>query len=730
MASTLSRDELEAFFLEKYAPTPMFNPWGARSGFFPGGSETSSRASLEKIKSSANERFADFRCAITTIERVLKNQQADSVKPDDKKASRQLVRNIRNQVRGNGLDWLDSVMTITAPIDTALDDVERIVSPALFGTGGSDGSGSFVAAYMSAVVSTLIDKQWSKQISTSLFGGVMQDNQWKQSPGQFLPFGVLNPWDFMLAFEGAICVKSSVVKTSVSSMNTKSSIPFAVSTFACGSPSTSEADATHQNKGQKSVGRGEQWFPVWESPCRLSEVKKIFLDGRISAKKVSATNAVDAASAIANQGTAIGVKKFLRYVYTQRNNVATYFAVQLGSFDVPSHADAIVSCVQDFDRWLKQLYRHLIDAKNREPNRLNKPVLELATKLLAHVKTPTPQSAISILLCCAGIEAIQASGTGFSAGPIPKLRPEWIDATNDGSAEFRLALAFAAQAAEFPRLKSPQHPVREHFQTLNNFGGFATSSERLAPLPQAVVNQRSPADDCIAIVNRRLVDRSKLGLDGFPLQAKNTFSASTSDLAILLCGGLDLERIMQLARSFCALDFSKAKLLLRVANTSKFPDDAWMVIRLSLLPWPLIEGKQIPPDPAIARRLSAGDAAGAFALERVADVCQLAAPATVGSALPTQRGYGIFDLAASNSAHLRFSPFRAQWVAAEIWHTAQVDTLLPNGGLERQFPYGNATELVRDLMREGADVEVLAPIELRLAVLAGHRKALESQVVR
>ena len=93
------------------------------------------------------------------------------------------------------------------------------------------------------------------------------------------------------------------------------------------------------------------------------------------------------------------------------------------------------------------------------------------------------------------------------------------------------------------------------------------------------------------------------------------------------------------------------------------------------------------------------------------------------------RYFALFDLAASNSAHLRFSPFRAQWVADEIWHTEQVDTLLPNGGLERQFPYGNATELVRDLMREGADVQVLAPIELRNAVLAGHRKALESQVV-
>ena len=113
-----------------------------------------------------------------------------------------------------------------------------------------------------------------------------------------------------------------------------------------------------------------------------------------------------------------------------------------------------------------------------------------------------------------------------------------------------------------------------------------------------------------------------------------------------------------------------------------------------------------------------------FALERVTEVSQLSDPADVGHALPKQRGYGIFDLAASNTAYLRFSAFRAQWVADEIWHPEQVDTRLPNSGLERQFPYGNATELVRDLMREGADVEVLAPMELRDAVLAGHRRAL------
>lgn len=112
-----------------------------------------------------------------------------------------------------------------------------------------------------------------------------------------------------------------------------------------------------------------------------------------------------------------------------------------------------------------------------------------------------------------------------------------------------------------------------------------------------------------------------------------------------------------------------------------------------------------------------------FALERFTGVASSTQPATPGAALPSLRGYGIFDLSAQHTAHLRFSVFRTQWVSDEIWHQSQIDTLLPSGQLERKFPFGEPTELIRDLMREGADVEVLAPKELREAVLVGHRKA-------
>lgn len=109
-----------------------------------------------------------------------------------------------------------------------------------------------------------------------------------------------------------------------------------------------------------------------------------------------------------------------------------------------------------------------------------------------------------------------------------------------------------------------------------------------------------------------------------------------------------------------------------------------------------------------------------FALERITDVNLVDTPATPGAALPSQRGYGIFDLNCAHTAVLKFSAFRAEWVADEAWHPDQIDTRHSDGSLTRSFRYGDSTELVRDLMREGHHVEIISPPELREAVRAGH----------
>lgn len=78
--------------------------------------------------------------------------------------------------------------------------------------------------------------------------------------------------------------------------------------------------------------------------------------------------------------------------------------------------------------------------------------------------------------------------------------------------------------------------------------------------------------------------------------------------------------------------------------------------------------------------------------------------------------YGIFGGKPDKIAVLKFSPERARWVADELWHPNQIGTKLPDGSYELRVPYRVSRELVMDVLRHGAGVEVLAPDELRAEV--------------
>ncbi len=75
--------------------------------------------------------------------------------------------------------------------------------------------------------------------------------------------------------------------------------------------------------------------------------------------------------------------------------------------------------------------------------------------------------------------------------------------------------------------------------------------------------------------------------------------------------------------------------------------------------------------------------------------------------------YGIFNGKPDKVAVLKFSPFRAQWVAREVWHPQQVGQFLPDGSYKLEIPYRMDTELLREILKEGAEVEVLNPQSLR-----------------
>ena len=81
-----------------------------------------------------------------------------------------------------------------------------------------------------------------------------------------------------------------------------------------------------------------------------------------------------------------------------------------------------------------------------------------------------------------------------------------------------------------------------------------------------------------------------------------------------------------------------------------------------------------------------------------------------------QSGYGIFSGAETRQAVLRFNPEIARWVSRETWHSDQQGDYDDSGRYILRVPYSQDTELIMDILKHGAEVEVLEPDELRVRV--------------
>ncbi len=109
-----------------------------------------------------------------------------------------------------------------------------------------------------------------------------------------------------------------------------------------------------------------------------------------------------------------------------------------------------------------------------------------------------------------------------------------------------------------------------------------------------------------------------------------------------------------------------------------------------------------------------------FAVDRVRDAQELeeAADAVSDAELDEHfaSAYGIFAGKANKTAVLRFGAERARWVADERWHPEQAGQFLTDGRYELRIPYRDDRELVMDILKFGADVEVVEPEALRQTV--------------
>jgi CRISPR-associated protein Csx17 len=603
LATKLDREELEKFFLDQYKPTPIFNPWGGRSGFYPDSSEKRARQRLRAIEHSEDQRFGGYQAAIKVVRDTIESI-CSGVKPtDDDKDN--LILALRRSVRGKSTLWLDTVASVVG-VGNSLE----IKDAALFGTGGNEGSGSYTSAYMAAIEECLLKRLWNQAMPMVLFGeNNVPGCNWGQSMGQFLPDCPGTPWDLLLAFEGACTVRSAVSSRNTTNSTKWMTSPFFVAPTSYGYASEARSDEYALKNGKELPGRGEQWFPLWPQPMLFSEINQIFVEGRAVTKKGRATDGWSMVRAITSLGTRQGVNEFIRYGYQQRNNQATHFAVPLGRFRVPEQSSLKLACLDDLDAWLYVLRRQ---ARSKEASaRLRLVERRLSDALFAVTQHPDEARRWQeVLVGMADVEAVLRTGSGHKAGPVPRLRPEWVTAADDGTPEFRLALACALQL----------DPVRRHWLPLGKPGRFATADsggKSLQTGPEVIMQGRDGVSDAIALVSRRLLEAAQRGERRLPLTPAYRAVSTPPDLADLVAGSVDLNRTLALARALMALDGRRWAANPCPSQRSKdrrSPDDAWLIIRLALLPWPLPDGRKIGVDPAIVRRLASGDATTATEL--------------------------------------------------------------------------------------------------------------------
>jgi predicted DNA-binding transcriptional regulator YafY len=80
--------------------------------------------------------------------------------------------------------------------------------------------------------------------------------------------------------------------------------------------------------------------------------------------------------------------------------------------------------------------------------------------------------------------------------------------------------------------------------------------------------------------------------------------------------------------------------------------------------------------------------------------------------------FGIFQNPKSFPVVLRFSPVRSRCVRGQVWHPDQIAAELPDGSLQLTIPVSHNAEIMMEILKHGAHVQVLTPKRLRDKVRA------------
>jgi CRISPR-associated protein Csx17 len=606
----LDEEALQRFFLEEYRPTPVVAPWNGGSGFFAG----DNRQAVQRIAASPLPRFQAYREAILAAEEVLASRGM-TAKPEGKEAKATLLDACRGRLPDRVLPWLDAAYLMTA---------NGPKYPPLLGTGGNDGRLDFTNNFMQRLLDVVHEAGAPAPDSAELLRAALYDAPTSAlgdgAIGQFLPSGVggvnagvgfdgeaqSNPWDFVLMIEGAATFSAAAVRRMALDTEGALSYPFTVHAAAAGYASVAASDAA------TGASRGEMWLPLWRRRARYAEVHALFAEGRARVSGRSARTGIDFARAVATLGVDRGFTDVQRYGFQVRNGLS-YLAMpieRLGVRERPS-----VRRLDEIDGWLGTLRRRA--AGDRTPASIRRAAAMLDEAILDLCRRGGADRVQSVLVALGGCERALARSLRWAMDPmirvppVPPLSPAWLLEADDGSAEFRLAVALASVAARdvttYVPLRRQMEPVtasarRDRLRVTWDQRAGRDVVWHEGPLPAALN----------AILARRLVTFHRAGGAEYP--DRGAQPARLSDVAAFVEGRTDDARLAALLWGAALVDWPRCAEPLFDAPAGGTAPPALYGLLKACFPGGGTGGADVPPVrlvPRIHRLATSGDGAGA-----------------------------------------------------------------------------------------------------------------------
>lgn len=543
LASALDGDGLKAFFLDRYAPTPIIAPWNGGSGFYAG----DNRLGIEVLATATAPRFAGYVATIATAEHV-RNALGLQASPKKEAKTKLLIR-LRAALPDEALAWFDAAVLLA----------NQPLYPPLLGTGGNDGRLDFTNNFMQRLVDVLDPATGRPKpisdafIAEALFGEPVPGLT-SAAVGQFAPGAAggpnataglegesrINPWEFVLMLEGTLVFAAAATRRNETDDTAALSFPFTVRTTAAGSG--------HAALKDEGSSRAEQWMPLWGRPAGFAEVRGLLAEGRVTLGRRPARDGLDFIRAVSKLGVDRGIDRFQRYGLMMRAGKA-FLATPLTQVRVQHNVRAELIDQLDADGWLhafRRLTRH-----SEAPARLagigrtlDQALFDLAApggKTAA--SDPARVQAVLMALGDAVHYLARSPKAREAVRFLPRLKKDWAKAAADASDDFGLAAAIAGIGAE-----TADPPLLVHIAPIADRGTrwVETSQQRV------VWGEGALVDNLIQVLRRRLIDAERAGAADKPLGGAP--EADLAAIAAFLAGTTDDDRIEALVRGLALVD--------------------------------------------------------------------------------------------------------------------------------------------------------------------------------